>query len=99
MQRSANHGRGLRGAAQKGRVLIERDAEEDAHTPRRELRCMWVHGCAIRKLPSTNASIWVRWKQSRASAGRQTIGSLSLKEVFSTTGTPVCFSNSLISAW
>src|ERR1700683_893642 len=41
------------------------------------------------KLPITNTSICVRWKQCSASSGRQTIGSLSLKDVFNTTGTPV----------
>ena len=33
-----------------------------------------------------------------ASLGVKTMGSFSLKEVFRSTGTPVCFSNSLISA-
>src|SRR5215470_16610402 len=55
-----------------------------------------VHGFVIRKSPSTNASICVRRKQSIASCGLQTIGSLSLKEVLSTTGTPVWCSTSLI---
>ena len=41
------------------------------------------------KFPITNTSICVRWKQSSASSGRQTIGSLSLKDVFNTTGTRV----------
>ena len=39
--------------------------------------------------PSTSASIRVRWKQSIASAGVQTIGSFSLKLVLSNTGMPV----------
>ena len=39
--------------------------------------------------------ITVGWLES--SCGRSTIGSFSLKEVLSTTGTPVSFSNSLIS--
>ena len=34
-------------------------------------------------------SILVRRKQSRASSGRQTTGSFSLNDVFSTMGTPV----------
>src|SRR6267143_182532 len=46
-------------------------------------------GREMRKSPRTRASICVRRKQSIASSGRQTIGSLSLKEVLSTTGTPV----------
>ena len=33
--------------------------------------------------------MFVRKKQSKASAGRQTTGSFSLKEVFKTIGTPV----------
>src|ERR1700719_4269673 len=41
------------------------------------------------KFPITSTSIWVRRKQSSASSGRQTMGSLSLNDVFSTTGTPV----------
>src|SRR5579863_2760995 len=42
-----------------------------------------------RKLPKTKTSILVRSKQAKASSGRQTIGSLSLNDVFSKTGTPV----------
>src|SRR5580704_4430892 len=49
------------------------------------------------KFPITNTSICVRWKQSSASSGRQTIGSLSLKDVFRTIGTPVACSNVRIS--
>src|SRR5208282_1035158 len=41
------------------------------------------------KSPRTRTSIRVRRKHSRASCGRQTIGSLSLNEVFKTIGTPV----------
>src|ERR1700676_2068018 len=55
-------------------------------------------GRLIRKSPSTSASIWVRKKQSIASSGRQTIGSVSLNEVFSTTGTPVKSRKAEISA-
>jgi hypothetical protein len=51
-----------------------------------------------RKSPNTSASIFVRKKQSIASSGRQTIGSLSLNDVFSTTGTPVKSRNAEISA-
>ena len=47
------------------------------------------YGRVMRKSPRTRASICVRRKQSRASSGRQTMGSLSLKEVLRTTGTPV----------
>src|SRR5207253_4181100 len=57
----------------------------------------FVHDFVIRKSPITRASIWVRKKQSIASCGLHTIGSLSLNEVFSTTGIPVCRSTSLIS--
>src|SRR5579864_7625920 len=42
-----------------------------------------------RKFPNTKTSILVRSKQAKASSGRQTIGSLSLNDVFSKTGTPV----------
>ena len=38
--------------------------------------------------PITNKSIFVRRKQSSASCGVHTTGSFSLKEVFSTIGTP-----------
>ena len=38
---------------------------------------------------TTSTSIRVRRKQSSASSGRQTTGSFSLNEVFSTIGTPV----------
>ena len=41
------------------------------------------------KSPSISKSIRVRRKQSKASSGRQTTGSFSLKEVFSTIGSPV----------
>jgi len=61
-------------------------------------RCYWA-GRVIRKSPRTSASICVRSKQSMASSGLQTIGSLSLNEVFSTTGTPVSSANAEISAW
>src|SRR5260370_31710660 len=54
-------------------------------------------GFVIRKPPRTRTSIWVRRKQSSASSGRQTMGSLSLKEVFRTTGTPVRLANSRMS--
>ena len=54
-------------------------------------------GLAHQKSPRTRTSIFVRRKHSMASSGRQTIGSLSLNEVFSTTGTPVRFPNSRIS--
>lgn len=52
------------------------------------------HGCAycgrkITRSPNTRQSMFVRTKQSSASAGVQTIGSLSLNDVFSTIGTPV----------
>ena len=47
--------------------------------------------CASSMSPSTSTSIFVRRKQSMASSGRHTMGSLSLNEVFSTTGTPVRF--------
>src|ERR1700730_13354287 len=60
-------------------------------------RCPARYWRVIRKSPRTKASIWVRKKQSMASSGRQTMGSLSLKEVLSTTGTPVRFSKALIS--
>ena len=43
----------------------------------------------MNQLPRTSTSILVRRKQSSASAGRQTTGSFSLKEVLSTIGTPV----------
>src|SRR5215831_13836523 len=56
-----------------------------------------VHDLVIRESPSTRASICVRKKQSMASAGLHTIGSLSLNEVFRSTGTPVCRSTSLSS--
>ena len=39
--------------------------------------------------------MWVRRKQSSASAGVWTIGSFSLKEVFRSTGTPVSASKDL----
>src|SRR5580704_952718 len=42
------------------------------------------------QFPITSTSICVRPKQSSASSGLQTIGSLSLKDVFNRTGTPVC---------
>src|SRR5215469_722494 len=61
-------------------------------------RCYWA-GPVIRKSPRTSASICVRSKQSMASSGLQTIGSLSLNEVFSTTGTPVSSANAEINAW
>ena len=41
----------------------------------------------------------VRLKQSSACSGVLTIGSLSLNEVFNTTGTPVSLSNALMSSW
>src|SRR3954464_9880751 len=46
--------------------------------------------------PMTSTSMWVRRKQSSASAGRSTIGSFSLKDVFSSMGTPLTRSNALI---
>ena len=48
--------------------------------------------------PSTKTSILVRKKQSSASAGLQTMGSFSLKEVLRTIGTPVISRNASISA-
>src|SRR5258708_21889752 len=56
-----------------------------------------VSSRVIRKSPSTSASICVRAKQSMASCGLHTMGSLSLNDVLSTTGTPVCCSNARIS--
>lgn len=47
--------------------------------------------------PSTSTSIFVLRKQSIASSGRQTTGSFSLKDVFSTSGTPVSASNARMS--
>jgi len=44
---------------------------------------------AMITLPRTNLSIFVLRKQSNASSGLQTTGSFSLKDVFSTIGTPV----------
>ena len=41
----------------------------------------------------------VRLKQSSACSGVLTMGSLSLNDVFSTTGTPVSRSNAAISSW
>ena len=49
-------------------------------------------------LPSTKTSILVRKKQSSASAGLQTMGSFSLKEVLRTIGTSVSWRNASISA-
>ena len=49
--------------------------------------------------PMTMRSILVRRKQSSASAGVLTIGSFSLNEVLSTSGTPVMRSNSEINRW
>src|SRR5262249_34025711 len=45
--------------------------------------------------PMTRASIFVLRKQSSASAGRWTMGSLSLNDVLRRTGTPVSFSKAL----
>src|SRR5216683_128919 len=89
--------RGLGRAAQERGVVVERNAEQNRRAPRSEFWSERFHGRVIRVLPRTRASICVRRKQSRASSGRQTMGSLSLKEVFRTTGTPVWRSNSLIS--
>src|ERR1019366_1766999 len=47
--------------------------------------------------PRTSTSIFVRRKHAIASSGRQTMGSLSLNEVFRTTGTPVRLPNPRIS--
>src|SRR5260370_35934 len=52
----------------------------------------------MRKSPRTRASICVRRKQSIASSGRQPIGSLSVKELLITTGTPVRSRRAEISA-
>ena len=49
-------------------------------------------------LSSTKTSILVRKKQSSASAGLQTMGSFSLKEVLRTIGTSVSWRNASISA-
>ena len=54
---------------------------------------------STRNGPSTSVSMPVRLKQSSACSGVLTIGSLSLNEVFSTTGTPVSLSNALMSSW
>src|SRR4029077_2907581 len=54
-------------------------------------------GLRTRMSPRTSTSILERKKQSMASSGRQTMGSLSLNEVFRTTGTPVRLANSRIS--
>src|SRR5262245_31468402 len=51
-----------------------------------------VFQCATRSMnqvPSTSTSILVRKKQSNASSGRQTTGSFSLNDVFSTMGIEV----------
>ena len=53
----------------------------------------------MKKLPSTSTSIFVRKKQSSASSGRQTTGSFSLNEVFSTIGTPVNSRKLEINRW
>src|SRR5207245_7682031 len=47
--------------------------------------------------PRTRASMRVRRKQSRAWSGVSTMGSFSLNEVLSTTGTPLSFSKALMS--
>src|SRR5260370_1421120 len=52
---------------------------------------------SIQKFPSANQSVFVRRKQSRASCGRHTTGSFSLKEVFRTIGMEVRRQNSEIS--
>src|SRR5216684_1592751 len=71
---------------------------KEKRSPRRRASPSSHHAWrVIRKSPITSASMRVRKKQSSASSGRQTIGSLSLNDVFNTTGTPVKSRNALIS--
>jgi hypothetical protein len=99
MEGFANQRRCSRSPAKKRGVVIQWNSQNHRRAPTSQTSGGSLHGRVIRKLPSTSASICVRTKQSSASSGRQTMGSLSLKEVFSTTGTPVWRSNSEISAW
>src|SRR5882762_5657934 len=98
VQRLADERRSLGGTAKKRRVVVKRNPEKYRRAPRSEFWRERLHGRVMSILPRTSASICVRRKQSSASSGRQTMGSLSLKDVFRTTGTPVWRSNSLISA-
>src|SRR5262245_39427694 len=57
-----------------------------------------THVFVTTKCPIASASIFVRMKQSIASAGVHTIGSFSLNDVLRITGVPVRSPNALISA-
>ena len=57
--------------------------------PARHASRLTAAGCPTSRLPSTSHSTSVRRKQLMASSGVQTIGSFTLNEVFSSTGTPV----------
>src|ERR1700686_5467477 len=63
--------------------------EQDPHPADLARRSAGVASRVSTVSPSTSRSIRVRRKQSSASAGVLTIGSVSFKEVLSTIGTPV----------
>ncbi len=52
--------------------------------------CSLFSGFSIRYFPNASTSILVRRKQSMASCGVKTMGSFSLNEVLSKTGTVFC---------
>src|SRR4029453_6382374 len=81
------HGLGSDQSGRAGHEYLHRAPSSLAHESRRDT----TNG------PRTRTPMGVRAKQSIASAGVQTIGSFSLKDVLRRTGTPVSLSNSEIS--